>query len=86
MSLENDAEVLALLRALRDGQRQHLERQAEALAMQREQVDLVKRQFDRAERLQERAEALQERGAKAMRLVLFVLIPLLLLAVLVLLF
>jgi hypothetical protein len=86
MSADNDAEMLALLRELRDGQRLHLERQAEALTMQREQVDLVKRQFDRAERLQARAEALQDRGAKAMRIVLFVLIPLLLLAVLFLLF
>lgn len=72
------AQVLALLRELRDGQQQALSRQAEALTMQRAQIDLVRRQAERNERIQQRAEELQERGAGMMavaRRVLMVPVP-----------
>ena len=73
-----DDDTLAVLREIRDGQRLHLERQAEGLALQREQYEMYKRQFDRAELLQDRAETLQARHAKTIgtaRLALWIAVP-----------
>jgi ABC-type uncharacterized transport system involved in gliding motility auxiliary subunit len=72
-------EVAALLREIRDQQRLQLERQADALAMQREQFALYRSQLDRVERINDRAEAIQGRAGKAVKLVLWIALPLLLL-------
>jgi len=57
-------ELTSLLEAIRDNQRQQLERQSEALALQREQFALVQRQFERTEKIQDRAEAIQAKSAQ----------------------
>jgi ABC-type uncharacterized transport system involved in gliding motility auxiliary subunit len=75
-----DDDTLAVLREIRDDQRTQLERQAEALALQREQFELYKRQYDRAERINERAEAIQARQSglfRFVRLLLWVIVPVL---------
>jgi hypothetical protein len=66
---------LALLREIRDNQRAQLERQAEALDMQRRQFEMAREQLERAERLQGRAEALQGRAGKAVKFILWIAIP-----------
>jgi ABC-type uncharacterized transport system involved in gliding motility auxiliary subunit len=70
-------EVAALLREIRDQQRLQLERQAEALAVQRDQFALYRSQLDRVERINDRAEAIQGRAGKAVKLVLWIALPLL---------
>lgn len=70
-------DAVELLREMRDNQRLALQRQEEALAMQREQIALVRQQYDRAERINARAEALQDRGARVVRFIQYVLVPLL---------
>jgi hypothetical protein len=83
--MEPESETNALLREIRDQQRLQIERQAEAMALQREQIAMVRQQFDRTERIQTRAEVLQAKGGKAMRVIVWVALPLvLLLALLVL--
>ena len=72
-------EVAALLREIRDQQRLQLERQSEALAMQRDQFALYRSQLDRVERINDRAEAIQGRAGKAVKLVLWIALPLLVL-------
>lgn len=75
-----DDDALAVLREIRDQQRQQLERQAEALALQREQYELYQRQYDRAERINDRAEAIQNRSAGMISLAgraLWIVLPLL---------
>ena len=72
-------EVAALLREIRDQQRLQLERQADALAMQRDQFALYRNQLDRVERINDRAEAIQGRAGKAVKLVLWIALPLLVL-------
>ena len=72
-------EVAALLREIRDQQRLQLERQSEALAMQRDQFALYRSQLDRVERINDRAEAIQGRASKAVKLVLWIALPLLVL-------
>ena len=44
MTEDRNEEILSLLRELRDGQRLHLERQAESLALQKEQFRLLQEQ------------------------------------------
>jgi uncharacterized membrane protein (DUF106 family) len=56
--------LVAVLEEIRDNQRVHLERQAEALTLQREQFALVRKQTERAERIQDRAEAIQAKSAQ----------------------
>lgn len=75
--MTDQSEATALLREIRDNQRLQLERQTEALEMQRRQFDLLRSQMERAESLQGRAEALQHRAGKAIKLVLWIAIPLL---------
>ena len=70
-------DLAPLLREIRDNQRLQLQRQSEALEMQRRQFELVSQQLERGERLQGRAEALQGSAGKAVRLVLWVAIPML---------
>jgi len=72
-------EVAALLREIRDQQRLQLERQADALVMQRDQFALYRSQLDRVERINDRAEAIQGRAGKAVKLVLWIALPLLVL-------
>lgn len=67
--MSNDPELAALLREIRDQQR-------EALQLQRDHVALYRQQLDRIERINDRAEAMQGRAGKALRLILMVAIPL----------
>lgn len=83
MSDQGDKDIVQLLGELRDGQKQQLERQAEALALQREQFELVRKQMERAERIQDRAEQIQAKSAqlvsgsrKALAIVLPILVVL----------
>ena len=62
-------DVAALLREIRDNQR-------EALALQREHMAFSMKQLERAEKLNDRADAIQLRAGKAAKVVLWVLIPL----------
>jgi len=70
--MTDEAETTRLLREIRDNQR-------EALRLQQEQVAMYQRQWERAERINERAEALQRRAGGAIRIVLMVAVPLVLL-------
>jgi ABC-type uncharacterized transport system involved in gliding motility auxiliary subunit len=67
--MANDPELAALLREIRDQQR-------EALQLQRDHIALYRQQLDRIERINDRAEAMQGRVGKALRLILMVAIPL----------
>jgi len=73
--MDNDPHIAQLLREIRDQQR-------ESLALQREHITLHKAQMDRIERLNERAESLQGRAGKALKAVLWIAIPLLVLVLL----
>lgn len=64
-----DGTELDLLREIRDNQR-------EALRLQQEHIGLYQRHLERAERINARAEALQQRAGKALRFILVVAIPL----------
>jgi hypothetical protein len=75
-------EATALLREIRDQQRQALERQTEAIALQREHMALYQQQLARAERIQDRAEAIQGRAGKALKFILWIAIPLVMLLLL----
>jgi ABC-type uncharacterized transport system involved in gliding motility auxiliary subunit len=72
-------EIASLLREIRDQQRLQIERQGEALALQRRQFEMYEAQLGRVENINTRAEAIQGRAAKAIKLVLWVALPLLLL-------
>jgi len=69
-------EIAALLREIRDQQRLQIERQGEALALQKKQVERYESQMGRVEHINERAEAIQRRAGKAMKVVLWVALPL----------
>ena len=64
-----DESQLALLREIRDNQR-------EALQVQREYIQLYQQQLARVERINDRAEAIQSRAGKAAKFILWVAIPL----------
>ena len=64
-----DDTELALLREIRDNQR-------EALQLQREHMALYQRQLERVERINDRAEAIQGRAGKAAKFILWIAIPL----------
>lgn len=64
MNDDDARRLLAVLEEIRDQQKLHLERQAEAIAMQREHVSLFRAQSERAGRLQDRAEALQAKSTQ----------------------
>lgn len=80
--MSDQDDTTALLREIRDNQRLQLERQAEAMEMQREQYVLARTQIERAEQLQGRAEALQGRAGKAVKFILWIALPLLVLSLL----
>ena len=65
-------ETNALLREIRDNQQ-------EALRLQREHMALYQQQLSRVERINDRAEAIQARASKAVRFVLWIALPLVLL-------
>ena len=65
--MEQDSELLGVLKEIRQSQKAQLEGQREALSLQREQVQMARRQFERAEKLQDRAEKMQDSGASMMR-------------------
>lgn len=67
-----DDPQLALLREIRDNQRQ-------ALQVQREHMQLYQQQLARVERINDRAEAIQGRAGNAAKVILWVAIPLVLL-------
>jgi len=69
-------EIAALLREIRDQQRLQVERQGEALALQKKQVERYESRMGRVEHINERAEAIQRRAGKAMKVVLWVALPL----------
>ena len=64
-------EIIELLRQIRD-------RQRDALGLQQKQIDLYMKQLERAERINDRAEAIQLRSGRAIKIVLWVALPLLL--------
>ena len=64
-----DETELAVLREIRDNQR-------EALQLQREHMALYQKQLGRVERINDRAEAIQGRAGKAAKFILWIAIPL----------
>ena len=72
-----DESALALLREIRDNQR-------EALRVQREHVAMYQRQLDRIDGINDRAESIQRRAGKALRFILWIALPLLAVALLLL--
>lgn len=62
-------DIAALLREIRDNQR-------EALRMQREHIDLYAQQLSRVERINDRAEAIQSRASRSIKAVLWIALPL----------
>ena len=73
--MDNDPHIASLLREIRDQQR-------ESLALQREHIAAFKAQMERIERLNDRAESLQGRAGKALKTVLWLVLPLLALVLL----
>jgi hypothetical protein len=67
-------EITALLREMRDNQR-------EALALQREHMTLYMKQLERVERINDRAESIQQRASRSVKTVLWVALPLALLLI-----
>ena len=78
MGIETESEAVQLLREIRDGQR-------EALATQREYVATYQSQLERSEQLQNRAEAIQKRAGGAIKAIVWIAIPLLLMLIVLLL-
>jgi ABC-type uncharacterized transport system involved in gliding motility auxiliary subunit len=62
-------DIAALLREIRDNQR-------EALKIQREHMALYTQQLARVERINDRAEAIQSRAGKSIKAVLWIALPL----------
>ena len=73
--MDNDPQIAQLLRELRDQQR-------ESLALQREHIAAFKAQVERIERLNDRTESLQGRAGKALKALLWIVLPLLALVLL----
>jgi ABC-type uncharacterized transport system involved in gliding motility auxiliary subunit len=63
-------DIAALLREIRDNQR-------EALQLQREHVALYLKQLDRVDRINGRAEVIQAGAGRLLKLVLYIAVPLL---------
>jgi hypothetical protein len=62
-------DIAALLREIRDNQR-------EALQIQREHISLYTQQLARVERINDRAEAIQSRASKSIKAILWIALPL----------
>ena len=73
--MDNDPHIASLLREIRDQQR-------ESLALQREHIAAFKAQMERIERLNDRTESLQGRAGKALKALLWIVLPLLALVLL----
>ena len=73
--MDNDPHIASLLREIRDQQR-------ESLALQREHIAVYKAQMERIERLNAQAESLQGRAGKALKALLWIVLPLLVLVLL----
>ncbi|WP_374609138.1 hypothetical protein [Thermomonas sp.] len=73
--MDNDPQIAQLLREIRDQQR-------ESLALQREHIAAFKAQVERIERLNDRTESLQGRAGKALKALLWIVLPLLALVLL----
>lgn len=69
------SETHALLRELVEQQRRQLVLQAEAIELQRSHMERAQAQFAQAERINAGAAALQRRAATAIRLVLWIALP-----------
>ena len=67
--MADQTELTALLREIRDNQR-------EAIALQREHILAYQRQLERIERINDRAEAIQGRAGKAMKVIALIAVPL----------
>ena len=67
-------DIAALLREIRDNQR-------DALQLQREHVALYLKQLDRVDRINGRAEAIQARASSLIRIILYVAVPMLVLLI-----
>ena len=63
MDKEDVDRLSALLQEIRDGQRQQLERQEEALSIQRAHFEIAKTQYDRANSINDQAERIQAKSA-----------------------
>ena len=73
--MDNDPQIAQLLREIRDQQR-------ESLALQREHIAAFKAQVECIERLNDRTESLQGRAGKALKALLWIVLPLLALVLL----
>ena len=73
--MDNDPQIAQLLREIRDQQR-------ESLALQREHIAAFKAQVEHIERLNDRTESLQGRAGKALKALLWIVLPLLALVLL----
>jgi hypothetical protein len=67
--MADDPDLAGLLRDIRDNQR-------EALQIQREHMELYQKQLERIEQINDRAEAIQGRAGKAIKLILWIALPL----------
>lgn len=67
--MTDDSDLAGLLRDIRENQR-------EALQVQREHMALYQKQLERIERINDRAEAIQGRAGKAIKLILWIALPL----------
>jgi hypothetical protein len=72
-----DESTLALLREIRDNQR-------EALQVQREHITMYQRQLDRIDGINDRAESIQRRAGGMQKFILWIALPLMTLALLLL--
>lgn len=78
--MNEDREIVDVLKEIRENQKIQIAKQTEALEMQLQNLQLVKRQFERAERIQDRAERIQDSGARLVavaRKSVFIVIPIL---------
>jgi hypothetical protein len=78
MNTDEAAKIARLLEELREGQKQQLEHQREALDLQRKQYAVFQEQAARGERIQQKAELLQDRGAalvRGTRKVVLIIVP-----------
>lgn len=69
------AELASLLREIRDQQREQLAMQSQSLELQRELFALTRGNLDRVERINDRAETIQARASVTGKVALWILIP-----------
>ena len=73
--MTDDAELVSLLREIRDRQREQLAMQSQSLELQRELFALTRSNLDRVERINDRADAIQARASVIGKVALWILIP-----------